>query len=304
MPEMKTWTANGVQFTLPFAPAGYGLGEEVQTVSSIDNLLVPGQYKFYNGGYPLIAGVDETKFCDVEVISSGGGCIHRITTITGGYRAERMYNGTAWGEWKRCDPAAFAPAGYGLGGNGQPVTISSLADLDNIKANGTYAISSTTVLVVNNILIQNFTLEVFMYTVAYGHQIIRPLGYTGILVRKCENYVWGEFEWDNPPMYPGVEYRTTERWNGKAVYTMLIESGTLVSGGNVITFKELWPTEVIGIRITVGGAFNSPSIYGTLDSIYSVYHTVTKGVADIDITLFVGASHSGKNAKVQVWFVR
>lgn len=114
------------------APAGYGLGEEVKTVSSIDNLLVPGQYKFYNGGYPLIAGVSETSYCDVEVVSSGSGCIHRITAITGGYRAERTYNGTTFGEW----------------------------------------------------------------------------------------------EWVNPPMVPGVEYRTTERFSGKPVYCKLVHCGT------------------------------------------------------------------------------
>lgn len=35
----------------------------------------------------------------------------------------------------------------------------------------------------------------------------------------------GEKEWLNPPMVLGVEYRTTERWNGKAVYTKLVNYG-------------------------------------------------------------------------------
>ena len=33
---------------------------------------------------------------------------------------------------------------------------------------------------------------------------------------------WLEWEYANPPMEPGVEYRTTERWNGKAVYKKLV----------------------------------------------------------------------------------
>lgn len=33
---------------------------------------------------------------------------------------------------------------------------------------------------------------------------------------------WGEWEYVNPPMLEGVEYRTTERWKGKTVYTKLI----------------------------------------------------------------------------------
>ena len=39
--------------------------------------------------------------------------------------------------------------------------------------------------------------------------------------------VGGEKEWINPPMLMGVEYRTTERWNGKPVYTKVVEFGTL-----------------------------------------------------------------------------
>lgn len=44
----------------------------------------------------------------------------------------------------------------------------------------------------------------------------------------------GETEWVNPPMAPGVEYRTTERWSGKAVYTKLIPIGSITSGNHDI----------------------------------------------------------------------
>ena len=43
--------------------------------------------------------------------------------------------------------------------------------------------------------------------------------------------VWQPLEWENPPMFPGVEYRTTERWDGKAVYTMLVNCGALPTSG-------------------------------------------------------------------------
>ena len=35
----------------------------------------------------------------------------------------------------------------------------------------------------------------------------------------------GVTEWINPPMVVGNEYRTTERWNGKVVYTMFKHCG-------------------------------------------------------------------------------
>ena len=43
-----------------------------------------------------------------------------------------------------------------------------------------------------------------------------------IMMRQWYGGTLGEWEWVNPPMDVGVEYRTTKRWNGKAVYTKLI----------------------------------------------------------------------------------
>ena len=40
-----------------------------------------------------------------------------------------------------------------------------------------------------------------------------------------------EVEWVNPPMIIGVEYRTTERFNGKPVYVKLLVTNTLPSKG-------------------------------------------------------------------------
>lgn len=37
----------------------------------------------------------------------------------------------------------------------------------------------------------------------------------------------GVKEWVNPPMVFGVEYRTTERWNGKIVYSKVVDCGKL-----------------------------------------------------------------------------
>ena len=40
-----------------------------------------------------------------------------------------------------------------------------------------------------------------------------------VSVRRSMVYgIWQPYEWDNPPQYLGVEYRTTERYKGKPVY--------------------------------------------------------------------------------------
>ena len=43
----------------------------------------------------------------------------------------------------------------------------------------------------------------------------------------------GVTEWINPPMVPGVEYRTTERHNGSPVYVKYINIGTLPASGSI-----------------------------------------------------------------------
>ena len=44
-----------------------------------------------------------------------------------------------------------------------------------------------------------------------------------------EKGVWSPFEWVNPPMKLGVEYRTTERWNQKPVYCIAWPGGDFPS---------------------------------------------------------------------------
>lgn len=47
-------------------------------------------------------------------------------------------------------------------------------------------------------------------------------------VSRCKiNGTWSEWEWENPPLAQGVEYLTTERFNGKPVYKKLISFGAL-----------------------------------------------------------------------------
>ena len=43
----------------------------------------------------------------------------------------------------------------------------------------------------------------------------------------------GASEWINPPMIPGVQYRTAERYEGKSVFRKLVNCGTLTNGKTV-----------------------------------------------------------------------
>lgn len=52
--------------------------------------------------------------------------------------------------------------------------------------------------------------------------------YVGLTIKRDkQGGVWQPLEWFNPPMVPGVEYRTTKRNNGEVVYTMAVNCGNL-----------------------------------------------------------------------------
>lgn len=72
-------------------------------------------------------------------------------------------------------------------------------------------------------------------------------------IQKCKSQgAWQPWEWVNPPMALGVEYRTTERYLGKPVYTQIINCGSMPDIGSskgvsiaafnvaVVTFISGW----------------------------------------------------------------
>lgn len=63
-----------------------------------------------------------------------------------------------------------------------------------------------------------------------GDQYASLTGYSygGTAITRCKNVgAWGAWEWVNPSMQLGVEYRTTERYLGKPVYCQLVNFGAL-----------------------------------------------------------------------------
>ncbi len=57
----------------------------------------------------------------------------------------------------------------------------------------------------------------------------------------------GHTEWINPPMIPGMKYRTTERWDGEPVYTEQIELH--IASGASGPFSLMSATEVISAEL-------------------------------------------------------
>lgn len=81
-------------------------------------------------------------------------------------------------------------------------------------------------------LIQDINEDVVHYQFAFA--ITNASGVQGGIIlqrdiQKGED--WGAWEYINPPMNLGVEYRTTERYLGKPVYTKVIDFGASPNNG-------------------------------------------------------------------------
>lgn len=117
-----------------------------------------------------------------------------------------------------------APAGYGLGDVGG----TDLKDCNDAVANGWYDCGNKTANIPSG-----FTGHGTLAVGSRGgdkFQLYFP-AFTNpksVLMRWCRNGAWDEeWEWVNPPMLAGQEYRTTERYNGKPVYAQLFEIDSL-----------------------------------------------------------------------------
>lgn len=66
-------------------------------------------------------------------------------------------------------------------------------------------------------------------TGSYATQTVYFIGQNkGAKMRRYNvDGTWYPWEWENPPMIPGVEYRTTERYMGKPVYAQCVAFGAL-----------------------------------------------------------------------------
>ena len=75
---------------------------------------------------------------------------------------------------------------------------------------------------------------------AGAYATLTGTSYSGImLLRYKTNGVWQPTEWVNPPMDPGIEYRTTEQYLGKPVYVQAVNFGALP---NAATKTVIWAT--------------------------------------------------------------
>lgn len=107
---------------------------------------------------------------------------------------------------------------------------------------------------------------------------------------------WRDWEYVNPPMALGVEYRTTERYDGKVVYTKLVNVGALTAGGTTKVEVSLGKTVVKYLGNNKWGGL--PMDEGTS------YEIRVKKAAPTFIEVFSGTANTTAHAQVQVWYIK
>ena len=144
-----------------------------------------------------------------------------------------------------------APGGFGWGEE-YPQLVSTAAEVDAITANSIvrYANDSTNLVDGDSGSYTRYAIVV-TYTVNATDKAQDAYCYGGgahgdvMLHRGRSGNTWLPWEWVNPPMQLGVEYRTTERFLGKPVYVKVVDCGSFVADKTVSWTDTL--SEVIGI---------------------------------------------------------
>lgn len=171
-------------------------------------------------------------------------------------------------------------------------------DANNAIENGWYGISSTA-----NIPIQYGVMRVDKWYSGCIFQTGYEMGQATVVQRRyLDNLGWQPWEYLNPPMVLGVEYRTTERFNGHPVYSKLFNSGALpaVGSSKIITFAGDTDTgevyrcisviAVVGALSYSGGwGLTAPSAaamevsggYNTVKIVSNIDFSPVSGTADI-----------------------
>lgn len=202
--------------------------------------------------------------------------------------------------------AGAAPDGYGIGsGIGKPIT-----DANEAVLGGFYYWGSG----VKNVPFEYGAMIVIpRSTTALSNPSVTQIAsqdvdasspLTYIAVRKsidrATGVAWGEWEWFNPPMNLGVEYRTTERYLGKPVYVKVVDCGLIADNKAVahgISNMNIC-LSVMGVR----AGFPMPQIYNhSLNDPWTCY---VVAIDTTNITLACGSSSAGANCNVTLKYTK
>ena len=162
-----------------------------------------------------------------------------------------------------------APGGYGYGE--VPVSLGTADDEEAFVA----ALNEQFALTTSRVRKVRFTMgggactgELWSAGNGYGTLVANTYAVKNVgwrftrMVRNCQDGEWQPWEYENPPMRSGVEYRTTERYLGKVVYAKVITGKALAVADTTVSISldVTALTNIVDYIITH---------QGTTDSVYT-----------------------------------
>ena len=185
-----------------------------------------------------------------------------------------------------------APAGYGLGE--YVASSAALTDANSAKLAGWYVIDNNT----KNGTGVSATLVVDGYSTNFSTQtaIAASTGY--LQQRHLIDNVWGEWEYITPPMVNSVEYRTTQRYHQKPVYTKLVPLGTLPNASTKRVAHNCEIVDVVDIRVIAQDSNKNAMRYGYAGDISAFVEgdNICIFSRDVDLTSY--------NGMAQIWYTK
>lgn len=161
---------------------------------------------------------------------SGEEIDERLTAAHNAVRYDAAQTLTAAQKTQARANIAAAPDGFGLGL--QNVELTSSDDLDNVMGNGWYRWGSSIPANVPTLINATITPAYCSMFMIDSSQIVVSINDRNNMAMRTKNIDgWTPWEYINPPLKPGVEYRTTERYNGKPVYVNAVSVGSFPLGG-------------------------------------------------------------------------
>lgn len=184
-----------------------------------------------------------------------------------------------------------APAGFGLGGE-----VRKVIKCNECTETGFWSASSG----FPNGVDGNTHFGIVYRYGGWIFQEFRRLGTEAIykLVRKKNEDTgeWQPWEWVNPPMQVGVEYRTTERFLGQPVYTMLRRIGGF-TGNGTCTFGE--SGYHAAVRIFATASYGGMRLKVDDSKIKTIQHSA--GYVYVQVSM---GSETCTDCYVQMWYTK
>lgn len=199
-----------------------------------------------------------------------------------------------------------APSGYGYGETIQRIGHDNITDAEFVelleaKLSTMDYNSAAQVTWVDHPLISGTTFVGTLWKSGGGkYAVLTGSSYSSLsLIRVKQNNVWQPFEWVNPPMVLGQEYRTTEKYSGNPVYTKLVDCGALPNATRKTVNHGATVEYMLRCAANCTAGYKDSLPYWYDDNDYcTVYASTTQIIFKTPKDL------SDRTANAQIWYIK